>query len=274
MTKTTVVLGGTGKTGRRVVDRLRARGVPAVPASRTGTPAFDWSDQSSWPALLTDVDAAYLAYYPDLGSPEAAEIIADFTELAVGSGVRRLVLLSGRGEEKVLPSERVVREAGVDWTIIRSSWLAQNFSEDFLLEAVAAGEVVLPAGSVGEPFIDAEDIADIAVEALTSSRHAGQLYEVTGPRLMTFADTVEEISAATGRDIRYLPVTIDEFASGLLKQGMPAEHLPFFSDLFLRVLDGRNEHVTDGVQRALGRPARDFTDYATTTAATGVWSAT
>ncbi|GAA1716293.1 NAD(P)H-binding protein [Fodinicola feengrottensis] len=254
-----------------MVDRLLDQNRPVRAASRTGTPPFDWADQRTWPALLENAAAAYIAYYPDLGSPEATATIAAFTELAVSGGVRRLVLLSGRGEENVLPSEQVVRESGVEWTIIRSSWLAQNFSEDFLLEPVAHGEVVLPTGQIREPFVDADDIADIAVEALTGSRHAGELYEVTGPRLMTFADTVREIAQASGRDIRYVSVSIGEFAAGLRQQGMPEEHIPFFADLFERVLDGRNEHLTDGVERALGRPPRDFADYAKSTAATGVW---
>src|SRR5919198_1408498 len=67
-----------------------------------------------------------------------------------------------------------------------------------LLEGVLAGEIVLPADEIGEPFIDADDIADVVVAALTEDGHVGQLYEVTGPRMLTFAAAVEEIAKATG----------------------------------------------------------------------------
>jgi uncharacterized protein YbjT (DUF2867 family) len=269
---TTLVTGGTGKTGRRVVQRLAARGVPVKVGSRSGEPAFDWeNDPATWAPLLGGAHAAYIAYHPDMAAPGAAARIGAFAQLAVGHGVRRLVLLSGRGEEEGLPAEQAVRDSGAEWTIVRSTWFAQNFSEAFLLEPVLAGQVVLPAGDVPEPFVDLEDVADVAVAALTADRHAGEIYELTGPRLLTFADAVAEISAATGRDIRYVRVTTEEFASVLARHAVPAEYVEFLTHLFTKVLDGRNAHLTDGVQRALGREPRDFADYARATAATGVW---
>jgi uncharacterized protein YbjT (DUF2867 family) len=192
-----------------------------------------------------------------------------FAKQAVAQGVEHLVLLSGRGEPGAFRSEQAVQDAGVAWTIVRSSWFCQNFSEDYLLEPVLSGEIVLPAGDVAEPFVDAEDIADVAVAALTDRRHAGQVYEVTGPRLLTFADAAAEISKASGRDVRYMPVTAEEYAAGA---SLPAELVAALTDLFAEVLDGRNAHVTDGVERALGRPARDFADYARTAAKSGVWA--
>jgi uncharacterized protein YbjT (DUF2867 family) len=188
-----------------------------------------------------------------------------FAKQAVAQGVEHLVLLSGRGEPGAFRSEQAVQDAGVAWTIVRSSW----FSEDFLLEPVLSGEIVVPAGDVAEPFVDAEDIADMAVAALTDRRHAGQVYEVTGPRLLTFADAAAEISQASGRDVRYMPVTAEEYAAGA---SLPAELVGALTDLFAEVLDGRNAHVTDGVERALGRPARDFADYASAAAKSGVWA--
>jgi len=189
-----------------------------------------------------------------------------------GKRVRRLVLLSGRGEEEARVSEQTVRDSGVDWTILRSSWFSQNFSEDYLLEPVLVGEVALPAGNVPEPFVDAEDIADIAVAALTEDGHAGQLVELTGPRLLTFADAVGEISQAAGREVRYVPVSMQRYASALAEHDVPAEFVSLLTYLFSEVLDGRNAHLTDGVERALGWAPRDFTDYARDAAATGVWN--
>jgi uncharacterized protein YbjT (DUF2867 family) len=182
------------------------------------------------------------------------------------------VLLSGRGEEEAQQAEQVLRDSGADWTIVRASWFSQNFSESYLLEPVLNGEVVLPAGNVGEPFVDADDIADVAVASLTDDRHVGQLYELTGPRLLTFADAVGEIAKAAGRQIRYVQIPTEEFVTAMAEQGVPKDIIWLLNYLFATVLDGRNAHLADGVQRALGRPPRDFSDYARDTAATGVWS--
>jgi uncharacterized protein YbjT (DUF2867 family) len=269
----TLVLPGTGKTGRRVVRGLEARGVAPRVGSRSGEPPFDWSDATTWPAALRGVAAAYVAYVPDLAVPGAPAAIRAFTELAVRSGVRRLVLLSGRGEEEAERCERIVRDSDVEWTIIRASWFSQNFGEGFLRDMVMSGELALPVGDVAEPFVDAEDIAEIAVRALTESGHTGALYEVTGPRLLTFGDAATEIAEATGHEVRHVQVSRDNFAAGLGEAGVPAPYIELLDYLFGTVLDGRNESVTDGVERALGRTARDFGAYVRGAAAKGVWAA-
>jgi uncharacterized protein YbjT (DUF2867 family) len=166
-----------------------------------------------------------------------------------------------------------VIESGADWTIVRCAFFAQNFSEKGFEEFVRAGTVALPAPEVGEPFVDADDIADVVVAALTEDGHSGQLYELTGPRLLTFAESVAEIAAAAGRDIDYLTISAEEFIAGLVEQGIPEEEATVFAEIFGTVLDGRNAYLTNGVQRALGRPPRDFTEYARDAAATGVWNA-
>jgi uncharacterized protein YbjT (DUF2867 family) len=271
-TKTTLVVGGTGKTGRRVVERLAARGLPTRVGSRSGEPPFDWEDRTSWAPALRDVESVYVTYYPDLAVPGAVAAVRLFADLAVEAGVRRLVLLSGRGEEEAQRAERAVQEVGAEWTIVRCSWFSQNFSENYLLEPILSGEVALPAGDVPEPFVDADDIADVAVAALTEGGHAGELYELTGPRLLTFADAVGEISRAAGREIRYVPLSVEQYASMLAEHDVPAEFVTLLTYLFSEVLDGRNAHLTDGVQRALGREPRDFADYARDAAAIGVWN--
>ncbi|MDT7726066.1 MAG: hypothetical protein QOI21_2642 [Actinomycetota bacterium] len=267
-----LILGGTGKIGGRVARQLAARTVPVRIGSRSGQPSFDWENRSTWAPALRNVKAAYVSFYPDLAVPGAADTVGAFAALAVEHGVERLVLLSGRGEEEAQKSEQALRDAGADWTILRASWFAQNFSESFLLDGVLAGVVTLPVGEVREPFVDADDIADVAVAALTESGHAGELYELTGPRLLTFADATSEIAAASARDVAYHQVTIEEYAATLLQYEMPADAVELFTYLFTEVLDGRNSSLTNGVQRALGRPPRDFRDYADITAATGVWS--
>jgi uncharacterized protein YbjT (DUF2867 family) len=271
--KPILVLGGTGKTGRRVVERLTARGLPVRVGSRSGQPPFDWEERSTWSPALEGVASVYLSYYPDIAVPGAVEAVGSFAELAVESGVRRIALLSGRGEPEAERAERAVRDTGADLTILRSTWFMQNFSEDYMLEHVLAGEIRLPGGEVPTPFLDVEDIADIAAEALTDDRHVGQLYELTGPCSLTFAEAAAEISGAAGREVRYVPVSLDEHAAEAAEHGVPPEFVDLLTYLFKEVVvDGRNAGTTDGVKRALGREARDFRDYARDAAASGVWS--
>ena len=264
-----LVIGGTGKTGRRVAARLTAQGVPVRIGSRSETPRFDWKDHDTFAPVLDGVRAAYVTYIPDLGFPGAVTDVTRFCRAAVEAGVERLVLLSGRGEEAAQESERVVQLCGLEWTIVRCSWFNQNFSENFMLESVLAGEIALPAGDAVEPFVDAEDIADVVVAALTTAGHAGQVYELSGPRLLGFHDIAAEISKATARDVRYVPLTSSQYSAALRERGM-SQH---FVGLFGEVLDGRNAYLTDGVRRALGREPRDFADFAHATAASGVWNA-
>ena len=201
---TTLVLGGTGKTGRRVAERLQARGVPVRIGSRSGEPPFDWDKPETWAPALQGMSSAYISYYPDIAVPGAADLVGSFASVAVKNGVQRLVLLTGRGEEEAEHAEQAVRDSGADLTIVRSTWFMQNFSEDYMVDYVLAGEIALPGGETPEPFVDADDIADVAVAALTDDKHMGELYELTGPRPLTLTDVAEELSTATGRDIRYV----------------------------------------------------------------------
>lgn len=267
----TLVTAGTGKTGRRVVERLNARDVPTRIGSRSAGLPFDWNDPHTWGPVLDGVTSVYIVYYPDLAVPGAAETIRSFVDRAVESGARKLVLLSGRGEEEARRCEEIVQNAGVDWTVLRATWFSQNFSEGFMRDLVLGGTVALPVGDVREPFVDVEDIADIAVAALTEPGHDGQVYELTGPRLLSFGDAVREISEATGEEVTYAPISHEEFLSALEAQGVPDEYRGLLDYLFREVMDGRNSHLADGVERALGRPPRDFRDYAREAAAAGSW---
>ncbi|MEH2589725.1 uncharacterized protein YbjT (DUF2867 family) [Bradyrhizobium sp. AZCC 1721] len=215
---------------------------------------------------------AYVTYQPDLAVEGAADAIAEVGRRARNNGLEHVVLLSGRGEPGAQRAEAALQQSGVPWTIVRASWFDQNFSEGYLLEGVLAGEIALPAGAVPEPFVDAEDIAEVVVAALTDRRHAGKVYEVTGPRALTFAQAVAEIAGAVGRPVRYRQIAAKDFAAGM-RPHMPDDVIELMLELFTVVLDGRNSGVAHGVEEALGRPARDFSDYARRTAATGVWRA-
>jgi uncharacterized protein YbjT (DUF2867 family) len=251
----TLITGATGKTGSRIIDRLTAADHLVRPASRaTG---FDWEDHSTWPAALAGVDAAYIAYYPDLALPGAAETVSAFAQAARAAGVQRLVLLSGRGEPEALRAEQEVAAAGVPLTVVRCSWFMQNFTESFMAEGVERGVVALPAGNVPEPFVDVEDIADVAFLALTEDGHAGEVYELTGPRALRIDEAVAELAAASGRDLRFERITPEAY-----RETAPPELADFVVFLFTELLDGRNAQTQDGVERALGRAPRDFTEFA------------
>lgn len=270
MAHPTLVIGAGGKTGRRVVERLVAAGHPVRAASRSSTIRFDWQDDATWLPALTGAQAAYVTYYPDLAFPGAADTVGRFADLAVKHGVQRLVLLSGRGEEGAREAELRVQDSGADWTIVRCAFFNQNFSETFV-DAVRYGTLAMPGGDTPEPFLDAEDIADVVFAALTDDRHIGQLYELTGPRLLTLAEVAAHLSSALGREVRYVPVSAHDYAAELMGHGLPEQEAVPIAELIAEVLDGRNAHITDGVEQALGRPPREFSDYAAETAATGVW---
>lgn len=270
--KPILVLGATGKTGRRVAELLWNAGRAVRMGSRQASPSFDWMDPAGWDAALDGVAAVYVSFFPDLAVPGAPEAIEAFAAKARSKGVRRLVLLSGRGEEEAQRAEDVLRRSGADWTILRAAWFAQNFSESVFLDPIRAGTVALAAGDVPEPFVDVDDIAEVAAKVLTEEGHVGRLYELTGPACLTFAQAIAEIARASGRPIAYTSITPEEQAAGLAAAGSPPEVVDLVTYLFASVLDGRNAHTADGVMRALGRPARSFADYAARAAATGVWS--
>jgi len=265
----TLITGGTGRTGVRVARRLRDRGVPVRIGSRSGEPAFDWDDRTTWEGALEGVTRAYLCYFPDLAVPGAADTVGAFARLAAERGVRRLVLLSGRGEEEAERAERLVQDAGADWTVVRCTWFSQNFSESYMVDPIRAGELALPVGDVPEPFVDVDDIADVAVAALTEDGHVGQVYVLTGPRLLTFEQAVREIAHVSGQPVRFVPLTSEAFAQELGDQGVPEEFVWLLRYLFSEVLDGRNSSIDDGVERALGRRPADFSDYVARTWAAG-----
>lgn len=261
-TTTTLVIGSTGKTGKRVATRLAHLGQDVRHGSRSSAIPFDWDEPATWAPALDGVTAAYVAYHPDLAAPGSADAITELTDIAGAAGVRRLVLLSGRGEEDAQAAERIIQTSGLEWTVVRASWFMQNFTEGNFADDVAAGVVALPVGDVLEPFVDADDIADVAVAALTDARHVGEVYEVTGPRLLTFADAVAELGAALGRDLTFTEVSMADYAATLEQYGVPGQVVDLLRYLFTRVLDGRNASLADGVQRALGRSPGDFTDFA------------
>ncbi|MFJ9553857.1 NAD(P)H-binding protein [Nocardiopsis sp. NPDC101807] len=272
---TTLVLGATGKTGRRVAARLRLRGLQVRAASRTSPTPFDWSDPGGWDAALQGVTAAYVV------APTVPGPVHEFVERAGAAGVRRLVLLSGRGADTwgdsdfgldMRSAEDAVRGSALEWTVLRPSNFAQNFDEDLFHAPLVAGELVLPAGAVPEPFIDLEDVADVAAAVLAEpGAHAGRTYELTGPRALTFAEAVELISRASGLPIAYKQVSPAEYAEALVREGWGEDDAHHVAEMFVLMERGVIAETTDGVAAVLGRGPRTFEDYVVRAAAAGAW---
>lgn len=266
-----LIIGATGKTGRRVAGRLAGLGVPTRMASRSGATRFDWTDRATWGPALDGAGAVYITYQPDLIVERSADDLRVFVEVARDANVDKLVLLSGRGEPEARACEEIVLHSGTASTVLRCSWFAQNFSESFLADGVREGAVVLPVDAVGEPFIDADDIADAAVTVLTRSGHDGRVYELTGPRLLTFAEATAQIAAAANREIDYVTVSLEDYRAGMAEAGVPDDYADMVILLFGTLFDGRNAHTADGVRELLGRAPTDFADFIEKSVAERAW---
>ncbi len=269
--QTIAIIGATGKTGSRVLTKLQQQGHQVRGLSRDSEHPFDWSNQAGWAEALQGVDAAYVTYYPDLAVPQAESDIRDFVQLAESLNLKHLVLLSGRGEEGAQRAEQVVKNSALDWNIVRASWFMQNFSESFMLDGVQAGELVLPEPRATEPFIDVEDIVDVVIATLVSAELRNQLLEITGSELLSFDQCIAAIADITGREIRLTTAPIEAYLAEAKGQGLPDDIAWLINELFVNVLDGRNESTTDTIERVLGRKARTFNDYIASTVQTGVW---
>ncbi|MEP5363546.1 MAG: NAD(P)H-binding protein [Reichenbachiella sp.] len=271
--KNILVIGGTGKTGRKVVERLENLGQNVRVGSRNAEPAFDWENAETWNPALKGMDQVYITFQPDLAVPGALEAIEVLTKKAAQAGVKKLVLLSGKGEHEAELCEQVVIHSGLDYTIVRASWFMQNFSESFFLDPILAGHVALPKPEAKVPYISTDDIADVVVEVLLNEQHHGQIYELTGPRVLTFEEVIKEIAQATGRDIMFTPVELEDYVKFLEEVGVPEDYVWLINYLFSHVLDAKgNDVVTGDVQKVLGRSPKDFSEYVQETQQTGVWN--
>ncbi len=271
-TKNMLVLGGKGKTGRRVAERLSKLGHNVRIGSRTENPPFDWENPETWANVLEGIDMAYITFQPDLAVPGAAKAIEELAAMAVSAGLKKLVLLSGKGEKEAEHCEQIVKSSGVNWVIVRASWFNQNFSESFFLPPILAGQVALPKSEVLVPYIDADDIADVVVSALLDDKHIGKTYQLTGPRQLTFEQATKEIAKAAARDIQFNAISMDQYIAMLKEFKLPDNYIWLVNYLFTEVLVDSNSEITHDVELVLGRKAKDFSEYARETALSGVWT--
>ena len=271
--KKILILGGNGKTGRRVAQLLNSvNDVEVRLGSRSENPSFDWEKPETWLEAIKGIDTAYITFQPDLAMPTAPETICQFTALATQNGVEKMVLLSGRGEKEAQICEEIVKSTAQKWTIVRASWFNQNFSESIFLEPILAGFVSLPKAEILEPFTDADDIAAVVVEALLDEKHNGKTYELTGPRLLNFEQAIAEIAEITGREIVFQSLSLEQYIDMLHQYQVPKDEIWLVDYLFSEVLDGRNSTVTNDIEKVLGRKATDFTNYVLKTAQSAIWN--
>lgn len=267
-----LVIGGTGKTGRRVVQNLNQEGHKVRLGVRSNTPKFDWTDFSTFEPALKGIDRAYIVYYPDLAVPGAKEAIKALTEAALKLGVEKVVLLSGKGEVEAEACEQIVAESGLNYTLVRASWFNQNFSEGAFLDMVNSGFVAFPMADAEIPFVDAGDIADVVSKVLTDDTYNGETITVTGPNRLTLRNAVDEISKGIDKEIKFQSISIEEFKDGMKAAGLPDSYVWLFGYLFKEVLGKpENQTVSDDIEKVLGRKAKSFEEYVKETVKTGVW---
>lgn len=273
MNSNILIIGGTGKTGRRVVEQLQKKGIQPRIGSRQATPSFDWNDKNTWIESLKGIEKMYITYYPDLAVPGAKEAIESLTYLAKELGVKKIVLLSGKGEVEAEACETIVKNSGVDYTIVRASWFNQNWSESFFLDPILSGEVALPMSNVLIPFVDANDIAEVAATVLLDNDYNGKTIEVTGPELITFKDIIHTISTVTNRNLNFHEITLEQYIEGMRQMQLPEDVIWLIEYLFSNVLTNpNNQKISKDIEQVLGRKARTFLEYAKETAETEVWS--
>ncbi len=270
-----LVIGGTGKTGKRIVHLLENLGHHVRIGSRSAQPAFDWHRPSGWSAALAGIDKVYITYQPDLAVPGALKAIELLVVEAKKASIKKLVLLSGKGEREAQLCEQVIIKSGIPYTIVRASWFNQNFSENFLLDPILEGIIALPQAEVKIPFVDTNDIAEVAVKALLEEVHNGKIYQLTGPEALTFPEAIAIIAKASQRSLTFVPITVKAYGEGMRQANLPEDFIWLIEYLFTEVLGNpANAEVTNDIEQVLQRQPISFVEYATKAAATRVWEAT
>jgi uncharacterized protein YbjT (DUF2867 family) len=269
---TTLVLGGTGKTGTRIASRLTGLGLPVRTAARHGADVrFDWDDPATHRNAVEGADRVYLIA-PVMRTRFAPQV-STFLDLTEAVGVRHVTYLSAYGME-FAPAEVALRAVELDLmgrstlthSIVRPAWFMQNFSETFLMPI--DDTIVVPTGSGGEAFVDAEDIAAVAAATLADPLgHAGAEYAPTGPDILTVSEAADIIGSVTGRPVRYVDIDRLSWVDSVIASGVPAEYGEMLQMLTETIASGRGSQPNDDVEQVTGAPPRNFTDFARRTAA-------
>jgi uncharacterized protein YbjT (DUF2867 family) len=275
MSKKILVIGASSKVGTALVELLSEAGEGVKAASRTelsglGSNAehvtFDYDNSGTWDGALEGVDRVFLMARPmDI---EADQVVNPFVDKAVAAGVRRIVIMTALGVDAsddipLRKAELHLQSKSVEHVILRPTWFDQNFSAGFIGDSIrTAGGFYLPAEDAKVGFIDARDIAAVAVKALTEDGHAGKAYPLTGGQALTHTDAASIISDAAGKEITYTSVPEDDARKGMLEQGWPEPAVDYMLMLFSSIRAGAASNTTDTVQQVLGRAPISFEQFA------------
>lgn len=261
----TLVIGGTGTTGSRVARKLRDQGSPAWIASRRGNRdhvRFDWHDSATHRDALAGVDAVYLV--APIGEADPEPIMTPFLERAVREGVGRAVLLSASAVDPGTPGlgmvHNQVRDLFNEWAVLRPSWFMDNFTGDHLHAQAARkfGEIVSATGEGRVGFVAADDIADVAVAALTDPVPHNTDHIITGPEALSYDDVAAILGEVTGRPIRHRSVSTTELARRWTDRGMPPAFARLLTDLDAAIAAGAEDRTTPVVAEVTGHEPRLF----------------
>ena len=273
---TILVLGATGKTGRRLTPLLSAVGHQVRRASRrpTADVRFDWADTASFGPAVEGVDGLYLVG-PDFVE-DPSEQVAQLLDLASSAGVGQVVALSSLGltfpgepaDSGRRRTEDAITASGLRWTLLRPGGFMQNFSEGFLLPGVLEGTVRTATGNGSTAFVDTADIAAVAASALAHDHHAGRALALTGPEALTFDQAAAAIGRASGRPVAHQRIDDEEFTAMLAGVGAPEDYVAMLLRDQVAIRDGHAAEVSDDVEQVTGRPPVSFSAYTSATVET------
>jgi uncharacterized protein YbjT (DUF2867 family) len=270
---TFLILGGTGKVGRRLGRSLTRAGHVALTASRHGPTGFDWGNVATWPPALAGIDGLFIVG-PGSASDWSARL-ADLLTTARSSGASHAVLLSARGVEflpggAVAMAEQALREGPLPWTILRPAHFAQNFTEAMF--APVDGLITAPVGTGAEPFIDVSDIADVAAAVLASRAWDWATLELSGPGAVTFAEAAAILSVESRTLVRFADESDASHIARLRASGTPEGYIRWRMAMLGGIRRGADAYLSDGVQTVLGRPPAGFQEWARRAVPAAAWA--
>jgi uncharacterized protein YbjT (DUF2867 family) len=266
--KITLVTGGTGVIGSAAACALAGR-VPLAVAARQVRPGpdaryLDYDDRATYADALADVGTLFLVSPPL--DPGSADRVVPFVEAAADAGVEHIVVnsapVAGLSDDIPLARvERAVQTSGCAWTIVRNHWHMANFTVGMFSPGLTGGDLALPVGDAGVPFIAPADVGRVAAEVLAEPlSHARAVYEVTGPRILTGTDVARLLDTPT-RPVRYQPIDDETYLARCAERGLSDDVARYLLRLLTAVRDGWYAHTTGTVERLSGRAPTTFEEF-------------
>ncbi|MHA6757570.1 Rossmann-fold NAD(P)-binding domain-containing protein [Streptacidiphilus sp. PAMC 29251] len=261
-----LVTGASGTTGSRVAARLAARGIAVRAASRSSAVAFDWYDSGTHAGALAGVDRMYLV--PPLRDPDPQAVMLPFLDLARAAGVRRAVLLSNSlvsaGDGMTGIVHQAIADTFDEWAVLRPGWFMQNVTGGHAHAAClrATSAIATSAGDGRAAFVDAGDIARVAVEALLASAPLNTDLVLTGPESLSYDQVAAILEETSGRPITHTRLDPADQPAYYQALGVPEYSARFLVGMDWVVASGMEDRTTDTVERVTGTPPRSFRDFA------------